>query len=227
MIVFFAKDAEEVVLASIIKHFNPSAMLRLYEKNEDLLSIAKIHNEPNFLRIKDYRLAIISQYDFPDWIKDDSKIRFIELVIANKNTNIYSLINHLAENLFSPEKLFYSSLDKSVMFKDNAMQVINELGIFTRFKKSFVKNGLIYYEINPEHDILELYAKGLLRKTSEPFVVLNSSQSLVMNAKKAGFKEDKAYLSRYDALRIKREIIVSPAIKNSIKSTIATKIIEF
>ncbi|MDD2678739.1 MAG: hypothetical protein PHT91_03420 [Candidatus Nanoarchaeia archaeon] len=227
MIVFFAKDAEEVVLASIIKHYNPSATMRMYEQNEDLISLAKIHNEPNFLRIKDYKTAIINRYNFPEWIKNDSKIRFIELVIAHKNTNIYSLVKHLAEYLFSPEKLFYSSLDRTVMFKDNAMQVMRELGVFKKFKNSWKKNGIHYYEINPEHDILELYSSTLLKKCSEPFAVLCKNKAIVMNAKKAGFIEDKALISRYDALNIKKEVLVNPAVKKSIKPTIATKIIEF
>ncbi|MDD4353223.1 MAG: hypothetical protein PHN56_02060 [Candidatus Nanoarchaeia archaeon] len=227
MIVFFSKDAEEVMLAAIIKHYNPSAIMRLYENNEDLLSIAKIYNESNFFRIKDYKLAIINQYDFPEWIKDDSKLRFIELVIANNKTNIYSLINHLAEYLFSPEKLFYSSLDKTVMFKDNAMQVINELGIFKRFNKSFTKNGIIYFEINPEHDIIRLYSKSISKKCNEPFAVLNGDNALISNAKKAGFKDDIITLNRFDALRIKREIKVSMPLKNQLKGTVATKIIEY
>jgi len=227
MIVFFSKDAEEVMLAAVIKHFNPSAMLRQYEKNEDILIIAKMYDEPNFFRIKDYKLAIINQYDIPDWAKDDSKIRFIELVIANKNTNIYSFINHLASYLFNPEILFYSSLDKTVMFKDNAMQVIKELGIFKRFKKSFTKNGIIYYELNPEHDIMELYSKSVQKKCSEPFAVLNNDRAMLCNARKAGFNEDKVLLSRFDALKIKRRIIISSPSRNQVKNTVATKIIEY
>jgi hypothetical protein len=227
MIVFFAKNAEEVMLCAVIKHFNPSAILRQYEHNEDILAIAKMHGEPNFFRIKDYKLAIISRYDFPDWAKDDSKIRFIELVIANKNTNVYSLINHLAEYLFMPEKLFYSSLDKTILFKDNAMQVINELGIFKRFKKSYAKNGIIYYEINPQHDITELFSKSILKRYSEPFIVLNRDEALLLNAKKAGFNDDSVNLSRFDALKIKKGIAISSPVKNQVKGTIATKIIEY
>jgi hypothetical protein len=227
MIIFFTKNAEEIMLSAVIKHFNPSAILRQYESNEDILSIAKMYDEPNFLRIKDYKLSIINQYDFPDWSKDDSKLRFIELVIANNNTNIYSFINHLANYLFMPEKLFYSSLDKTVMFKDNAMQVITELGIFKRFKKNYEKNGIIYYEINPIHDISRLYSKMILKKCLEPFVILNKNKALVTNAKKAGFNEDIVNLSRIEALMIKREIIITIPIKNQIKDTVATKIIEY
>ncbi|MFA5333159.1 MAG: hypothetical protein WC376_01550 [Candidatus Nanoarchaeia archaeon] len=227
MIVFFTDNAEEVMLSAVIKHFNPSAILRQYESNEDILLIAKMYDEPNFFRIKDYKLAIINQYDFPDWMKDDSKLRFIELVIANKNTNIYSFINHLAQYLFEPEKLFYSSLDKTVMFKDNALQVINELGIFKRFKKSYSKNGIIYYEINPIHNITLLYSKSFLKKCSEPFVVLNNNDAVLLNARKAGFSEELVNLSRFDALKIKRVISISSPLKNQVKDTVATKIIEY
>lgn len=227
MIVFFSKNAEEVMLSAVIKHFNPSAILRQYENNEDILNIAKMYDEPNFFRVKDYKLAIINQYDFPDWAKDDSKLRFIDLVIANKNTNIYSLINHLAEYLFEPEKLFYSSLDKAVMFKDNALQVINELGIFKRFNKSFARNGIIYYEINPIHDISMLYSKIILKKCNLPFVILNGDNALLCNAKLAGFKNDYINLTRFDSLKIKREISISAPSKNQVKSTVATKIIEY
>jgi hypothetical protein len=227
MIVFFSKNAEDVMLAAIIKHYNPSATMRLYENNEDLLSIAKMHDESNFFRIKDYRLAIINQYEFPDWAKDDSKLRFIELVLAHKKTNVYSLICHLAEYLFNPEKLFYSSLDKTVMFKDNAMQVIKELGIFKRHSKQFMKNGIIYYEINPENDISELFAKSMQKKCYEPFVILNKDNALIFNAKKAGFMEDSASLSRFDALKLKKNITINAPSKKLIKETLATKIIEF
>jgi hypothetical protein len=227
MIVFFTKYAEEVMLTAVIKHFNPSAIMRQYESNEDILNIAKMYDEPNFFRIKDYKLAIINNYDFPEWAKDDSKLRFLELVIANKNTNIYSLINHLAEYLFEPEKLFYSSLDKTVMFKDNALQVINELGIFKRFKKSFARNGIIYYEINPQHNITELYSRSILKKCLEPFAVLNGDEALLLNAKKAGFAEDSVNLNRFEALKIKRVIAINSPVRNQIKSTIATKIIEY
>jgi len=227
MIVFFTNNAEEVMLSAVIKHFNPSAILRQYESNEDIILIAKMYDEPNFFRIKDYKLAIINQYDFPDWMKDDSKLRFIELVIANKNTNVYSFINHLAQYLFEPEKLFYSSLVKTVMFKDNALQVINELGIFKRFKKSYSKNGIIYYEINPIHNITLLYSKSLLKKCSEPFVVLNNNHAVLLNARKAGFSEDLVNLSRFDALKIKRVISIISPLKNQVKGTVATKIIEY
>jgi hypothetical protein len=228
MIVFFSKDAEEVMLAGAIKHYNPSAILRLYENNEDLLAIAKMHNESNFLRIKDYKMSIINSYEMPSWAKDDSKLRFIELSIANRNTNIYSFINHLAEHFFNPEKLFHSALDKTVMFKDNAMQVITELGVFLRNNKHFTKNGIIYYEINPIHDISIVYSKSLLKKhQGEPFIILQEDKATAFNAKKLGFNEDKAVLERFEALKLKKIIKIQPTIRSIIKETLATKISEY
>ena len=227
MIIFYTKDAEEVVLASIVKHSNPNSMLVEYSDNTDILRIAKIHNDPHFVRIKDYKLAIINKYEFPSWIKNESRLRFIELVLANEDTVSNELVTHLAKNLFNPELLFYSSLDKTLLFKNRAMQVINELGIFKKHGRKFYSNGLLHYEINPKNDISLLFVKDLMETIYEPFIVLNGNAALVGNAEFLGFSKNIVDLSRYDALKLKKTLIVKAAKRQEVKATIPTRICEF
>jgi hypothetical protein len=227
MIIFFTTNPEEVMLASVLKHFNEQALLIEYKNNDNIINIAKMYEESNFIRIKEYKLAILNQYDIPEWMKDDSKYRFIELILANKRTNIISLINHLASHLFEPEKLFYGALDKTVCFKDNALQAMKELNIFKRFSKIFMKNSIKYYEFNSEHNIIELFAKDMAKKENDSFVVINNDEAIVANARKIGFNEDFARLNKYDALRLTRRVFVNIPEKMMVKKTIATKIIEF
>lgn len=113
------------------------------------------------------------------------------------------------------------------MLKDLAMQSIRELGLFKKYAKKYQKNGIIYHEINPEHNIMELYAKSVKKKCSEPFIVLCHDKAMAANARRLGFINDFAIMDRYEALSIKMKINAGLPEKNGLKKTIATKIIEF
>jgi hypothetical protein len=108
------------------------------------------------------------------------------------------------------------------------MQVITELGVFLRNNKHFTKNGVIYYEINPIHDIAILYSKSLLKRhQGEPFIILQDDKATAFNARKLGFNEDNAVFERFEALKLRKIIKVQPTIRSIIKETLATRIIEY
>ncbi|PIU88344.1 hypothetical protein COS64_04195 [archaeon CG06_land_8_20_14_3_00_37_11] len=227
MIIFYAKNAEDVILSSILKHYNPDALLREYSDNTDVICIAKMHNDSHFIRVKDYKIAILSNYTYPVWIKNDSRVKFVELILAHKHTSPHELINFLAEHLFHPEELFYSSLDRTRMFKTRINEVLKELNTFKRLSRKFIKNDILYYEINPEHNIAELFTNDLRKNVTEPFIVLKGDEAIIANAEELGFKKDVVKTSRFDAFRIKRAECVKPFRKKIINPTLPTRICEF
>ncbi|MBN1924105.1 MAG: hypothetical protein JW791_05105 [Nanoarchaeota archaeon] len=227
MIIFYTPNVEEVILASIVKHFNPTALLREYKDNNDIISIATMHDDTHFIRIKDYKLAILNKYDFPAWIKNDSRVKFVELVLAHSKTTTNEVITYLAKYLFNPEQLFHGSIDKLVEFKNRAAQVINELKVFKRAAKHYNKKGVNYYEINPHHKITHLMLKELIEENPEPVIVLNKDEAAAGNAELLGFNNNIENMNRYDAFKVKKTVSIKPAVKKIIIPTIAKRICEF
>ena len=119
MIIFYTLNYEEVILAGILKYYNPNALIREYFQNENIIQIAKIHNEKNFIKIKDYKLAILNRYKFPSWIKNDKKLKFYELLLNSNNIKSEEIVTHIAKYLFNPEELFNGYNDKTINFIKN------------------------------------------------------------------------------------------------------------
>lgn len=227
MIIFYTSDTEEVILASVVKHFNQDALLREYKDNNEVIGVAKMYEESHFIRIKDYKRAIKNKYNIPAWVKNESRVKFLELALAHKETTTNEIISYVAKYLFNPEELFYSSLDKPRLFHNRVKEVKTELNVFKRGVKHFKNKGLDYYEINPEHKISKLFMEYLLELFTEPFILLTKKKALVGNALLLGFNKKVIKTTRYDALKLKKKMIINQRTKNSVKRTIATRICEY
>ena len=227
MIIFYQRKADDVMLASVLKHYNPNAIIREYEDNSDVLRISKIHRESNFIRVSDYKSAIMKTYKCPRWINDELKKRFIELLLCHKNIDTNKLVEFLSENLFFPELVFFDYTDASVEYKSMVAEVVNELEAFRRLSAPFLKNKIIFYDINPEHNIMEVFAKSKAEEIDAGFVVLCGDKAIVMNAKDLGFQKEMARISRFDAFRLRRKIKILKVKRNKVIKTIAKTIYEF
>lgn len=143
MIIFYTLNYEDVILTGILKYYIPTALIREYSQNENIIQIAKIHNEKNFIKIKEYKLAILNRYKFPSWIKNDKKLKFYELLLNSNNIKSEEIITHIAKYLFNPEELFHGYNDKTILFKKEVKKVINELIILQNKDKNHKNNRKI------------------------------------------------------------------------------------
>lgn len=227
MIVFYTNSTEDVLLAAVVKHNNPGAILREYTGNQDLLSIAKMHNEFYFIRVKDYKQAILKKYKSPNWMKNKNNTCFIQQVLAHNESNSHEIIQYLALNLFNPEKLFYSSSERTIMFQRRAKEVNRELNAFKRGSKKEYRNDILFMNINPKHNITKLLVEDLTDSHIEPFVVLRGEKAVVGNADLLGFENNIVKMKRYEAYKLrKKTIIIAPTIKK-IRSSVITRLCEF
>ncbi len=220
MILFYKRDAEEIVLSAIVNHHNKKILLKEYVNNKDILAISKLYKDNNFLRVSDFKEAILKTYPYPKWIHSKDKIDFLKLVVAHCELDSLELISFISKYLFSPEVIFHSYLDESVKYREMASEVIKELDAFRRVTPPTIKNGITFFEINPIHKIERLFAEHKSNEVDGPFVVLNNDLALVWRAKELGLDRDVVELSRFDAFRLRK-------VKRKIKKLIATTIFEF
>lgn len=208
MIIFYTKTTNDIILASVVKHFNPNAILREYTDNQDILSIAKIHNETNFVRVKDFARAIEANYDIPNWLRNETIKNYIKRVLCHKNTSSIELISHLAEYLFKPEMALYSSIDRTVSFQQRIEEVNKEVSVLKRLAPREYRNDILFIKSNSEHNIIELLAEEFKENFAEPFVVLSNEDAILCNAESLGFEKDSVKLTRFDAFKLRKPLVV-------------------
>ncbi len=219
MILFYKREAEEIVLAAIVNHHNKKVLLKEYKDNKDILSISKLYKDDNFLRVGDFKEAILRTYNYPNWVESKDKLDFLKLVVAHKDIDTSKLIAFISNYLFSPEVIFHSFLDESVRYREMASEVIKELDAFRRVTPPILRNEIKFFDINPKHEIAYLFAEHKSNELDEPFIVLNGNSAVVWRAKELGMEKDVVIMSRFDAFKL-RKVKKRPKL-------IATTIFEF
>ncbi len=229
MIIFYRKTVDEVVLASIVKHYNPSAILREYSDNQDVIGIAKIHNEANFIRVKDFKEAIKKNYRTPDWIQNRNLTLFVKKALSHRLTDSFDVVSHLAEYLYHPEKLFYSSIDKAVILQQRVKEISRELSMQKRLMRKEYREGILFIDARSEHEILDLLLDDLKTCYEEPFVLLCNDKAAVANAALLGFDKDTVRMTRFDAYKLRKPAVIVKLAqaKNRIPAGIVTHLCEF
>jgi hypothetical protein len=228
MIIFYTKSTDDIILASVVKHYNPGAILKEYSDNEDILSISKIHSDTNFIRVKDFKNAIERNYSVPKWLYNESIKNMIRRLLCHKNTNTIEVVSHLASYLTRPEIAFYSSIDKSVLFQNRLAEINRELGVLKRSSPREYRNDLLFLKADSEHDLSLLLAEELSLDYSEPLVVLSKESAVLVNASLLGFDKDIVSMSKFDSLKLRKPVLVKVSVsKNMADSSVATKLFSF
>ncbi|VVB75469.1 Uncharacterised protein [Candidatus Tiddalikarchaeum anstoanum] len=228
MIIFYRKCVEDIILASVVKHHNNNAILREYSDNQDLLNIAKIYEDINFVRVKDFKKAIEQNYGIPSWLKNEKIITIIKNVLSHKDSNSTEVITHLAENLRYPERTLYGNTEKSVVFQRRNEIVNKEVVFQKRFATREYRNDILFIAIDSEHDIIEQVFEEFKDSTSEPFVILQKDDAILGNAELLGFFADNVKLNRFDAFQLRKPVIINVVNnKNNTPTTTITRLCEF
>lgn len=186
-----------------------------------------MHEDIHFVRVKDYKLGILNKYRFPAWVKNDSRMKYLNLLLAHKDTESVEVVKYYGEHLFHPENLFHSSLDQTRLYNNRVQEVLNELNAFKRLSNGFKHKSITFHDINPEHDIQRLFLNYLMEKMEEPVIVLKGKKALVGNARELGFGKEFVETNRFKAFQLNKIKLVKPAKRRLIKTTNATKICEF
>ncbi len=227
MILFYKKKASDVILTSIIKHYNPEWFVKKYENNKEVLKIAKMNNTYNFIRVSDYKKAILNKYHTPKWIKNSHRKEFIEKLLCHRKTNSKELINFISKNLFKPENIFEAYTEEVISMKEKVNKIEKEIVVFEQKKKRKIRNGILYLDINPTNNIGGIIADNLAKEYNLPIIILQKNEAFIKHAEQLGFKKNKIKTNRYKALKMKKEIVVEKPVSRKVINTKNTTLLQY
>jgi len=227
MIVFYRKNHADIILAAIIKHYNPDTIIKEYSDNKQVLSFAKSQNNHSFLRVNDWSEAIMIKYKTPSWIHNNYRQDFIKNLLCHKDVETGKVVNFIALNLFNPENIFEAYTEEVITMREMVEQVKKEITLFRQNIDKKVKDGIIYVNINPVHNIADIMAEELMDDCTLPLIIFQGDYAVVGNAEQLGFKTDFVKTTRYEALRIKKEIVVERTLPQKTVTTKNTTLMQY
>ena len=133
----------------------------------------------------------------------------------------------IAKNLFNPENIFEAYTEEVINLKEKAEQVEKEINVFKQKSERKIKNGIIYMEINPTHNIGRIIVNDVAEDCTLPVIILQENNAFIGNAEQLSFKKKFVKTNRYEALRMKKEIIIQKPAAQKIAATRNTTLLQY